>query len=200
MGKIALNKSEKYMNLLDAAYELFEKSGSHLVSIDEIVKKAGVAKGTFYLYFKDKYDLISKLILYKASKFMDSVEYEHIEIKNAEDFNKHVKTYIDFLIEFLEKNHTLVLLIEKNVNVCVNAVIENRAGLLKDLYDELLSYFIKVGIDELTVKIRLYLYINMIVSACCSAILYEMPYSLEQLKPQLCGVIYDLTTNGGEER
>lgn len=201
MSKIALKKSEKYASLLDSAYYLFEKSGSHLVSIDEIVKKAGVAKGTFYLYFKDKYDLISKLIIDKATKFMVSVEFEHTEITTPDDFYNHINTYIDFLVEFLEKNKTLALLIDKNVNVCVNAVIENRTGPLKDLYDEIFNYFTKLGLDEKTVSIRLYLYIDMIVSACCNAILYELPYSLEELKPHLCGVIKSqMIEFGGEKR
>lgn len=65
MDKITQKKNEKYANLISAAYELFEKEGIGGVSIDDIVKKAGVAKGTFYLYFKDKVDLISKLILKK---------------------------------------------------------------------------------------------------------------------------------------
>lgn len=189
MSKRALNKSEKFKSMLDSAYELFERRGSHLVSIDEIVKKAGVAKGTFYLYFKDKYDLISKLILDKASKFMTAVEFEPCKIKNAGDFKIHTKNYIDFLIKFLEENRTLALLIDKNVNVCVEAVIENRTGPLKQLYDEIYNYFLALGGDGDTVGIRLYLYIDMVVSACCNAILYEKPYSLEQLKPQLLAIV-----------
>ena len=40
-------------------------------SISDIVNEAGVAKGTFYLYFKDKYDLRDKLIAFKASQLFD---------------------------------------------------------------------------------------------------------------------------------
>ena len=43
--------------LYDAAYELFTSNGVHNTVIDDIVKSAGVAKGTFYLYCKDKYSL-----------------------------------------------------------------------------------------------------------------------------------------------
>lgn len=197
MSKSALNKSEKYRKMLDSAYELFEKRGTHFVSIDDIVKSAGVAKGTFYLYFKDKYDLISKLIIDKASKFMVNADFEPYKIETSEDFHKHIKLYIEYLAEFFEKNKTLAFLIEKNVNVCVNAVIENRTGPLKSLYDEIFNYFLKLGIDEQTVSIRLYLYIDMIVSACCNAVLYERPYSLEQLKPQLLSIVNGRSDNGG---
>ena len=39
----------------------------HATAIDEVVKKAGVAKGTFYLYFHDKYDLLDQIVLYKST-------------------------------------------------------------------------------------------------------------------------------------
>ena len=67
MDKMLQKKNEKYQKLIAAAFDLFENNGISAVSIDDIVKKAGVAKGTFYLYFKDKFDLISKLILKKAA-------------------------------------------------------------------------------------------------------------------------------------
>ncbi|ASJ01434.1 TetR/AcrR family transcriptional regulator [Thermococcus gorgonarius] len=47
--------------LVSAAMELFAKKGFDKTTVDEIVAKAGVAKGTFYLYFKSKDDLIKEL-------------------------------------------------------------------------------------------------------------------------------------------
>jgi len=47
--------------LVFAAMELFAKKGFDKTTVDEIVAKAGVAKGTFYLYFKSKDDLIKEL-------------------------------------------------------------------------------------------------------------------------------------------
>ena len=43
--------------LLDAAEQLLAERGTARVSIDDIVDKAGVAKGTFYNHFKDKADI-----------------------------------------------------------------------------------------------------------------------------------------------
>ncbi|WP_461863669.1 TetR/AcrR family transcriptional regulator [Thermococcus sp.] len=47
--------------LVNAAMELFASKGFDKTTVDEIVAKAGVAKGTFYLYFKSKEDLIKEL-------------------------------------------------------------------------------------------------------------------------------------------
>ena len=57
MGKIELNKMQKNTTLLQTAFDLFTEKGFAKTTISDIVNQAGLAKGTFYLYFKDKYDL-----------------------------------------------------------------------------------------------------------------------------------------------
>ena len=54
MGKLDTNKRLKRESLLKTAFSIFTDKGVSKTSISEIVEKAGVAKGTFYLYFKDK--------------------------------------------------------------------------------------------------------------------------------------------------
>ena len=188
MDKMLQKKNEKYQKLIAAAFDLFENNGISAVSIDDIVKKAGVAKGTFYLYFKDKFDLISKLILKKAAEYMNLTS-EIPDIKNDEDFDRYIKKYIDLLVEFLEKNKTLTLLIDKNVHICVNAVIENREGTVKELYDKILSYFEDLGFSSQEISIKMYLCIDLIVSSCCNAILRSKPYSLNEVKPHLYDIV-----------
>ena len=51
MGKIDNNKQMKRESLLDSAFSLFIDNGFNKTSISDIVNNAGVAKGTFYLYF-----------------------------------------------------------------------------------------------------------------------------------------------------
>ena len=68
MGKVDENKEQKRRSLLETAFSLFTTKGITKTSISEIVENAGVAKGTFYLYFKDKYDIEEKLITYKANQ------------------------------------------------------------------------------------------------------------------------------------
>ena len=53
MGKVDLNKKQKKESLLNTAFSLFTSKGFQNTSISDIVKEAGVAKGTFYLYFTD---------------------------------------------------------------------------------------------------------------------------------------------------
>jgi AcrR family transcriptional regulator len=56
MVKVA--KDEKRRRILLAAEELLGTRRVHEVKLDDVAEKAGVGKGTIYLYFKDKDDLI----------------------------------------------------------------------------------------------------------------------------------------------
>ena len=68
MGKLETNKQQKLTSLLNTAFNLFTTQGVAKTSIAEISQKAGIAKGTFYLYFKDKYDIRNRLISHESSK------------------------------------------------------------------------------------------------------------------------------------
>ncbi|MFF4767304.1 TetR/AcrR family transcriptional regulator [Streptomyces sp. NPDC001255] len=45
--------------LLDAACAVFHGFGYHMATIDDIVREAGLARGTFYKYFTDKHDALA---------------------------------------------------------------------------------------------------------------------------------------------
>ena len=47
-------KDNRRARLLKAAREVFSQKGFHAATVDDITKAAGVAKGTFYLYFAEK--------------------------------------------------------------------------------------------------------------------------------------------------
>ena len=70
MGKVDENKKKKKEALFNTAYELFTTKGINATAISDIVEKAGVAKGTFYLYFKDKYDIKNNLPLSRLMNYL----------------------------------------------------------------------------------------------------------------------------------
>jgi AcrR family transcriptional regulator len=48
--------------ILDRARDVFAKKGYHAAKIDDVVAAAGVARGTFYLYFHDKRSIFEELV------------------------------------------------------------------------------------------------------------------------------------------
>ena len=49
-------------HLYKCAIELFKTKGYNNVSVDEIVNKAGTAKGTFYIYYESKASIINTML------------------------------------------------------------------------------------------------------------------------------------------
>lgn len=58
----ALNRVERRQQILQAARDVFARLGYHQSTIDDIVAEAGVARGTYYLYYEDKRAVFSDLI------------------------------------------------------------------------------------------------------------------------------------------
>jgi AcrR family transcriptional regulator len=60
--------------ILDAALDEFSACGFAAARLDDVAKRARVAKGTIYLYFKDKESLFQDLILSKMSPLVGTLE------------------------------------------------------------------------------------------------------------------------------
>ena len=75
MGKVDDNKKLKLTSMLDSAFQLFTDKGIAKTSISDIVASSGVAKGTFYLYFKDKFDIRNKLVVYQSTKVLKDASF-----------------------------------------------------------------------------------------------------------------------------
>ena len=117
MGKAELNKQNKRTSLLQAAFDLFVDKGFHQTTISEISKKSGLAKGTFYLYFRDKYDLRDQLVAKKSGQLLQEAS-EHIKGGHEahDGFEAYLFAMIDYILFHLQKNKMLLLFISKNLS------------------------------------------------------------------------------------
>ena len=64
---------ETRKRLYDTAKDLFSKNGYDAVSIDDIVQKAGVARGSFYVYFLSKEDLSVYLMMDEITLYQSQI-------------------------------------------------------------------------------------------------------------------------------
>nr|WP_205516379.1 TetR/AcrR family transcriptional regulator [Paenibacillus sp. SYP-B3998] len=60
--------------MLNAALEIFTEKGYYETKVSDIVKKAGVAQGTFYLYFQTKESIFTSIIKSTNEVMIDQVE------------------------------------------------------------------------------------------------------------------------------
>jgi AcrR family transcriptional regulator len=57
-----MDKAERRQQILLHARDVFAKRGYHTAKIDDIVASAGIARGTFYLYFEDKRAIFEEIV------------------------------------------------------------------------------------------------------------------------------------------
>lgn len=113
MGKLELNKKRKKSALYNTAFELFTTKGLAKTTISDIVENAGVAKGTFYLYFKDKYDIRNKLISHKAGELF-SEAHDALEASHITGFTAQLHFIVDNILDRLETESNLAGFVSKN--------------------------------------------------------------------------------------
>jgi AcrR family transcriptional regulator len=67
-------KEERRQTILSAAFELFESISYDAVSMDTVAKRAGIAKGTVYLYFRTKEELFLELLTQEFENWFSEIE------------------------------------------------------------------------------------------------------------------------------
>ena len=144
--------NDKKQRLLDTAFSLFSDKGIKNTSIQEIVDKANVAKGTFYLYFKDKYELQDILITTKSEKLFNDALHE-LRKNYIQNFADQIIFIINYVIDELKRKPLLLKFISKNLSWGVyNRSIINFYEKGENEESSFYSLFLK-GIKENDIKL-----------------------------------------------
>ena len=186
-------KQYKMSSLLESAYELFTHKGVRETSIDDIVKRANVAKGTFYLYFKDKYDLLDRIVLRKSAAVMDQAlaALDEETARRELAFEDRVIFFIDYVIGYLKQNRQLLSILYKNLTDGLfvgPSGQEAAAGAI----NRFTADFVARGATEAQARHTLYIILEMVGGVCYSTIIDQSPCSIEEISPTLYDMIRKL--------
>ena len=88
--------------LFDSAIELIGERGFTDASVDEIVERAGVAKGTVYYHFSGKADLVEALIQDRLSPLAE--RFREAAAANADDPRGAIEALVRAELEFLSEH------------------------------------------------------------------------------------------------
>lgn len=187
MNKVDYKKQQKRTSLLDSAFSLFIDNGFHKTSISDIVKDAGVAKGTFYLYFKDKYDIRNHLISRKAKQVFFTAYNALHEQEAITDFEDQVLFIIDNILDQFADDHDLVLLLSKHLSwgFIKNSLLFTADPDSPSIYDLYVSLLSQSAYTYQSPELMMYTILELISGTSYNAVLYDQPVSLEELKPHL---------------
>ena len=190
MSKVIEKKRQKREALLDAALSLFISKGIESTSISDIVKGAEMAKGTFYLYFKDKYEIRDQLIHEMAKRLFHAVEYKLSQVQ-LETLEEKVIYLADCIIDQLDKNKNILRFISKNLSWGIFHDMLVTGG-DEDFYGKYVLMLELSGRKFRNPELMLYMIVELINSTCHNVILLQEPVTLEELKPELYGAICDI--------
>lgn len=193
MGKLELNKKQKKESLLESAFTLFTTKGIQKTSISDIAEKSGVAKGTFYLYFRDKYDLRNMLISHKASQLFHNADQALMK-ENITDITERIIFIANHIINQLNENKMLLGFISKNLSwgIFKSALISPGDDSDINFYDIYKKLIYNTDCQFKDPEIMVFMLIELISSTCYSSILYNEPVDIEKLKPYLFDSIRDI--------
>ena len=185
-GKAEANKKMKKDALLKTAFELFTDQGIHDTTISNIAEKAGVAKGTFYLYFKDKYDIRNFLIARKAGEVFARADEElkNTDLTSLED---KIVFLADHIISQFSQDRTLLVFISKNLSwgIFKKQLLSPPDEGEMDLPGIIREAFETSHTRYRNPEVMIFMIIELLSGAIYSSILYEDPLPIDDLKPYL---------------
>ena len=193
MGKLEINKKQKKDALFQTAYDLFTVKGFAKTTISDIVNSAGLAKGTFYLYFRDKYDLKDKLIIHKSAQLFSDA-YKALQCEDITDFEDQVIWIMDYFIDRFRKEHSLLRFIAKNLSwgILKNTFEQKVPEESRKLYEYYLEMLQKSNVTCKEPELMLFTFIELVSATCYNCILYEQPVSIDEYLPYLHKCIHQI--------
>ncbi len=88
---------ERPRQILDAAFETFAEHGLASARLEDIARRAGVSKGTIYLYFPSKEDLFREVVRHTVGDAIDEVERRLTGPTAMDDLNSFMDAHWRFL-------------------------------------------------------------------------------------------------------
>ena len=191
MSTVEGKKQEKRRALLDAAYELFLERGTAKTSVEDITSRAKVAKGTFYLYFRDKGSVTQALLGRVSYQLLNDACIAVEQQTQLESFPDKMVFVIDHIIEALRQDTLVLKFLERNFVWPGMDQIEaskDAEPLMRKLLAVVLTSPEMAGRTEREIYQRITALGSMCISVCYSSILEGKPDSIDNMKP----VLYDI--------
>jgi len=88
MGIYKEKRENTRNNLIDAFWKLYEKENIDRIKVKDITDKAGYNRATFYVHFKDVYDILQCI----EDKLLESFDYEQIDIDNLNQKDRLIQS------------------------------------------------------------------------------------------------------------
>lgn len=107
--------------ILEAAMELFSRRPYHKVQMDEIAKRAQVAKGTLYYHFKSKESLYASLLQSGLDAMINRLKREFSD----DDPVKNLNLFIREMVYFFHENRSFFIVLQQEERNLFSKKLDN---------------------------------------------------------------------------
>lgn len=130
----------KYRQIIDAAVEVIAENGYHSSQVSKIAKRAGVADGTIYLYFKNKEDILVSLFQEKMGVFIERIESATTSRQTS---SEKLRVLVETHFEQLSEDHHLAVVTQlelrqsnKMLRLKINSVLKKYLDVIDEIVEE----------------------------------------------------------------
>jgi AcrR family transcriptional regulator len=113
--------------ILDAARQNFVRHGVSATTVDAIAKNAGVAKGTVYLYFASKDELLQEILAQDLQEFHDSTVPV---IRQPGPLDDRCAAFLRQSLEFFDRKRDFFEQCHLEMSVAIRKQAKSRLGLI----------------------------------------------------------------------
>ncbi|WP_284139775.1 MULTISPECIES: TetR/AcrR family transcriptional regulator [unclassified Virgibacillus] len=184
----------KYKMIIEAAVEVIAENGYHASQVSKIAKKAGVADGTIYLYFKNKEDILVSVFEEKMGQFIDKIAAAIAEKENAND---KLLTLIKMHFQQLAEDHHLAIVTQLELRQSNLALRQEINKVLKSyltVMDSIVNEGIQEGLfrSDMNIPLVRQMIFGTLDETVTNWVMKDEKYDLVQLAPN----VHDLITKG----
>jgi AcrR family transcriptional regulator len=154
-------RDERRAQLVTAARDVFGQKGYHAATVDDITRAAGVAKGTFYLYFDEKREVYYELVRSFLQHVKDIGASVAREVHTPGEFFARCEQAANELVRVFIEHHKLARLTYRE-SMSLDPELER---LLRDFYRDLA----RVEADNIRLGIELGLFRQVDPMICAYA-------------------------------
>lgn len=144
--------TDKYHRILEAAIQVFADQGFFQSTISQIARKAGVADGTIYLYFKNKDDILFNFFNCKTRQVFSGFREK---IKEGDSAEMKLRNLIRQHLTEFQRDPSMAVVYQTETH-STSRVAEDQIKEMAKMYHEILSEIIEQGQEEGCIRRDLY--------------------------------------------
>lgn len=167
--------------ILETAADLFGEFGYNAVRMEDIAVRAGVAKGTLYLYFKNKDDLFLALILRRMSDLLLEIRNKASAVSSPEE---KLRILVRECIDYFSSQPHIFAVLEKLDHTGSEAQVEALRASRHRFLDFTASIINELNDTELAVHVEPEL-ASRILCSMMRELLFQPPSQTDDLTDQI---------------